>query len=210
MSSSRLVLLDTKGFIYDVYDMGDGRVLKKEKPRLVQYWKHLWHHHSPMHVERNNALSKKLTGALPDLSILGNPEWRSGYSYTQEKVTVLEDYFASHSVEESTRAIDAYIECVFETWRQGFSDVIFNFTHNNGIRDDGSVILLDFNEVTLDKKEVALRIDIKRWLRADSYKRKLHEGPVKVYYAEAMEKAMTKENLDKYWKDNEQLLGKTK
>lgn len=206
MENNAMRLLDIRGYIYTVYDLGNGRVLKKEKPKLLQYCLHLMHWHMPWHVEQNNALSRRLTGSLADLAVLGNPKWLSKHAYTQDKVTILEHYFTQRSFSESTRAIDAYIQCVFDTWKNGFSDVIFNFSHNNGIQPDGTVILLDFNEIVVEKEAVAERIRSKRWLRTDSLNKHVKDEAIKAYFREAMEKAMTLENLDKYWKDNEKLL----
>ena len=206
----KLPCISKNGFVYDVYDLGDGRVLKKEKPKLKQWWQHAYMAGNlPTHVERNNALSRRLVGAIGDLSFLGNPCFESKRSYTQDKLAILEHYFSDHSLDESKRAIDSFIECIFESWRNGFSDVIFNFTHNNGAYPDGRVALIDFNEVVIHKNIVAEKIRIKRWLFSFSYNKKLQEGPLKAYYAEAMAKAIALENLDKYWKDNEKLLGKT-
>lgn len=208
-SAKGLPLVDGRGYIYDVFDMGDGRVLKKEKPKWKQYWLHLQHNHSPAHVEKNNALSRHLTSVLPNLAVLGHPTWLSKRSYTQDKVVILEDYFKSHSFEENKRVIDALIQSIFETWSLGFGDLIFNVTHNNGLRADGSVILLDFNEVSVHKEDILARIAMRRWVKAHSYTRVLPDGELKVYYAAAMDAAMTEENLNRYWKDNEQLLAKT-
>lgn len=200
-------LLDTRGYIFDVYNLENGRVLKKEKSIVKQYALHLPHGNSPAYVEEHKKRGMFLAKTLSHLEIIGNPEIVDDTSYTQDKAVPIKAYFKGHSFEENTKIIDGYSALMYECWRHGFSDIILNFDRNCGVMDDGRVILFDFNEITFDKAMVADRISIKRWLKAAAYK-DLPEGPLKEYYADAMEKAMTLENLDLYWKDNEQLLGK--
>ena len=201
-------LLDTRGYVYDVYDMGDGRVLKKEKPMRLQYAQHAVHGNTPGYVRTHKRRGRKLADGIADPDLIGNPIFPDSKSYTQDKVTILEHYIESHALEENKKIIDAYIESIFDTWKNGFSDIIFNFSHNNGVAPSGRVILIDFNEVTFDKNVVLERFAIKRWLKAASYTKWLQEGDLKRYYAEAMENAMTPANLDRYWHDNAKLLAK--
>lgn len=56
------------------------------------------------------------------------------------------------------KIIDGYVENIFESWKQGFSDRVYNFTINNGIDKNRNIILLYFNEITLFKDEVLKRI----------------------------------------------------
>jgi len=196
-------LLDSRGFIYDVYDLENGRVFKKQKPKFLQYFKHLyWAQHWPLHVERNQRRARKLADRLTDQELIGNPRFESKHSYTQDKVTLYENYIPEHSLEENKRAIDAYIASIYECWKHGFADTVFNFTHNNGFNSRGRSVLIDFNEITFDKAFVLEQIGMRRWLLSWSYRKKLPEGPLKIYYAESMNAALTKEALHRYWKDN--------
>ncbi len=201
--------IDRRGFTYTVYDLGNGRVLKKEKPFLLQYLLHRSHGHTKEYVLRHFAQARLLASVCSDKELLGNPEFTGKRSYTQDVVTVIDSYFSSHTLEENKAIVDGFIQCVFDTWKSGFSDIIFNFTRNNGVTSGGRVILIDFNEVTFRKGDVRALMESERWLHCYSYTRDLPDGALKAYYAEAMAKAMTLENLDRYWKDNEQLLGKT-
>lgn len=202
-------LLSNKGYIYKVYDNGDGRVYKKERPVFVQYLLHCMHGHSKEYVEIHKDLARLLVNVIADKKILGNPEYLDDKTYTQDKVVTLAEYIRAHSLEENKKIFDSYIELIFKTWQCGFSDLIMNFDRNCGVEKDGTVILIDFNEVSFSKKEVALRITEERWLKCYSYTKYLPEGPLKEYYAKAMGGAMTEGNLDRYWKDNAELLGKT-
>ena len=179
-------ILSTHGFIYDVYDLENGRVLKVEKPKLRQYWKHFFYaKHTPFHVERNNALARKLAKNISDPSLLANPHFESSRRYTQDKVLLLQDYFLHHSLEENQRAVDLLIECIFETWKNGFADTIYNFMDSYGFDAQGRVVLVDFNEVTISRAIVAEKIRIKRWTFSYSFTTQL------------------------YWNNNEKLLAKT-
>ncbi len=201
--------LDRRGYTYTVYDIGGDRVLKKLKPAFLQRLLHLSSGNSKQYIEQHRAQSRLLAEACRDKKLIGNPLYESDGSYTQDRCVVIDEYILAHTLKENTKCIDLFIECIFETWKNGFSDIIFNFTRNNGLSQEGKVVLFDFNEVTFDKNEVLALIESKRWLTSYSFTKDLHAGALKDYYAQAMAKAMTRENLDRYWKDNEQLLAKT-
>jgi hypothetical protein len=202
-------LIDRRGFTYNVYDMGDGRVLKKEKPLLLQYILHFPFKHSPSYVHLHKRQAAGIMWVFAGVPFLGRPKYESRCSYSQDKVIIFDAFLEAHSLEENKRAIDAYVALIFTTWEHGLADVIYNFTRNAGVYPDGSVALIDFNEVTFQKEKIAEKIREKRWLIAYSYWKDLRDEALKAYYAAAMEKAMTLENLDLYWKDNAKLLDKT-
>lgn len=209
MFSQKEKLIERRGFTYNVYDIGNGRVLKKEKPRIQQYLLHLPFRHSPKYVRTHRLRARKLMKALSGAELVGNPMRVNNRSYAQDKAIILDAYFATHALEENKKILDGYIQSIFDTWQHGFSDIIFNFTRNCGVVPNGRVILVDFNEVTFDKEEVRRLIESKRFFRALSYTHGLPGRELKEYYRNAMEEQMTVANLDRYWKDNEQLLAKT-
>ena len=200
MSSNDMRLLDERGFTFRVYDLGNGRVLKKEKPIEEQHAAHAEHDNDAEYVKTHHARARQLAFVCADRELIGNPEFLDEHSYTQDKCIVLDAYFAAHDLEQNKRIIDGFIQCMFDMWANGFSDIIFNCTRNNGVLPNGRVILIDFNEVTFEKDEIRALLQNKRWLRSYAYTLDLAEGPLRAYYAEAMEKAMTAENLDLHWK----------
>ncbi len=204
MSSKNMHLLDERGFTYRVYDLGNGRVLKREKPIDEQHAAHAKHNNDAEYVRTHHARAKLLASSCSDRELLGHPEFLDEHSYMQDKCTVLDAYFAAHDIEQNTKIIDGFIQCMFDMWANGFSDIIFNCTRNNGVLPNGRVILIDFNEVTFEKSDVLALIESKRWLRSYAYTLDLSDGPLKDYYAEAMERAMTTGNVDLYWKDGSQ------
>ncbi|MEI8129975.1 MAG: hypothetical protein WCG55_00530 [bacterium] len=201
--------LDRRGYTYTVYDIGGDRVLKKMKPAVLQRLLHLSSGNSKKYIEQHRTRARLLAETCRDKALIGNPQYEIDGSYTQDRCEVIDTYFLSHTLEENKKCVDMFIECIFETWKNGFSDIIFNFTRNNGLSHAGKVVLFDFNEITFVKNEVLALIETERWLHCYSFTKDLHAGALKDYYAQAMATAMTRENLDRYWKDNEQLLAKT-
>lgn len=196
-------LINRKGFFYNVYDMGNGRVLKIEKPRIIQYIKHyFWAGRLPKEVRTLAEISYKIIRSNIDPTLIANPKKENGNSYSQDKVEILENYISLHTIEENKKIIDIYTDHILETWQNGFSDLIFNFTINCGLDKKGKIVLVDFNEVTFDKEEVNKLINKKRWL--DSWSRthwlSFTDKELWAYYSVAMESKITIENLERFWK----------
>jgi len=197
------------GLQFDVYDLGNGRVLKKPKKRWKQYLIYLkW---SPLILFRPKKFCKIIQKANQDrefatkffsknkinFSILGNPDFIPT-GVEQDKVIPLRKLFGQ-SEKEDKKLVDKYVECVFSCWREGFADRIYNIDNNFGLNKNGKMVLLDFFEITLDKSEVKKEIEIKRWEKAAWYKYRIPKR-VKKYYKEKLEKNLTPQNLNKYWK----------
>ncbi len=198
-------LIDSKGFFYNVYDIGNGRILKIEKPRIVQYLKHYFFAgRFPKEVKNLAKTSYKIIGSVIDQELIANPKKENGNSYSQDKVEILDNYIYTHTFEENKRIIDLYVNHILETWQNGFSDKIFNFTRNCGIDKNRKIVLVDFNEVTCDKKVVSDLIHKKRWLHAWSYTHWLSftNKDLWKYYKKVMDSKITHENLEKFWKDS--------
>ena len=195
-------LLAKSGFTYNVYDLGNGRVLKKEKPLLWRacMWLRFGYAPRPIGPLRQNVL--RVMDSRIDKQLLGNPLLVHRADYTQDKLQIMSEYLSTHSFVENTKSVDAYVELIFATWRAGFSDIIFNFSHNCGITSSGTVVLVDFNEVTFAKEVVAERIRIVRWEKSYSF-RVLPNGPLKEYYQKTMAEKITLANLERYWQSYE-------
>jgi len=197
-------LLDKRGFFYTVYDMGNGRVQKIEKPRIVQYLKHFFFAgRLPKEVRKSADISYKVIGSSIDPALLAHPKIESDRSYSQDKVLILEQYIPSHTLEENKKIIDLYANHILETWKNGFSDKIFNFTHNCGIDARGKIVLVDFNEITFNKEEVRSLINKQRWLHAFSstYHLSFNNKGLWKYYKEVMAEKITSENLDIFFRE---------
>ncbi len=200
------------GAQYRIYDTLDGRVLKMplthdETAKIVAGWyasgKIPTIHESDDYTANAKAsvkYFKRLTARYPDLSeSLGNPQFLEGASYSQEKVQLLGEALRNTDLSNGKLLIDKYIELIITHWRYGFGDNVFNFTINNGVDSHQKLVLLDFGEVSFQKRDIEARISDKRWLKAWSYTNDCSEG-LKPYYAEKMNNHVTVENLRTSWK----------
>lgn len=198
-------LIDKRGFFYNVYEMDKGRVLKVEKPRIVQYFKHFFlARRLPNEVRKLAKISYNIIGSKIDQSLIANPKKEKGRSYSQDKVEVLDIYISTHTFEENKKIIDLYANHILETWRNGFSDTVFNFTRNCGLDKNNKIVLVDFNEVTFDKEVAKKLINKKKWLHAWSYTHWLSvsDKDLWMYYGAVIDKKITIENLEVFWKDS--------
>jgi hypothetical protein len=140
-------------------------------------------------------LLKQFPGLAPSF---GNPRFEEHGIYTQDKVRMLEDEITKCSSSTAHQLIDDYAGLILLHWRYGISDYIFNFTANNGIRQDGQLALIDFGEITQDKAKVVRCIQTRRWLRAYSYLEGLPKA-LRPYYTQVMRTRLTDSALEKVW-----------
>ncbi len=86
---------------------------------------------------------------------------------------------------------------VKKLWGFGLHENVFNFTLNNGYNKNNELILVDFNEVTFNQKDVIKDIKEKTWLYRRSYMKLNKEH--KAIFRDLMEKELTEENLKSLW-----------
>lgn len=190
-----------EGYYYNVYDIGNGRVLKKQKNKI----------HILLFILFANKLNIKNTAreytevvhSIPSLrsmytkifntgidkKILGNPVLKDGIDYEQDKI-----------IKTSSTP---FLECIHDTtdliktlWGFGIHESVYNFTINNGY-NDGRLVLIDFNEVTFTIEDAIKDIENKVWLQRYSYTHLPKDK--KPMYADLMEKEITVETLRKSW-----------
>jgi hypothetical protein len=198
------------GLQYDVYSKGD-KVIKVPTKR-IQIAARLFSRNpsivfDPFRLcketgdavrERKESVENLRKNCNLDLRLLGNPVFRDGI-IEQDRVKILDDYLKQDHI-KAKEWVDRYIEFIFESWRNGFSEKVYNLTVNNGVDKSGKLILVDFGELTFKKIDVAEAIRIKRWEQSWSFSCDLGTE-IKEYYQKEMEKNLTLDNLDKYWKD---------
>jgi hypothetical protein len=201
-----------QGFYYDVYDLGNGRVLKTQTGTMVRLRKLLkWYGKTWIKkvvvlisfpaklpgMHRSLALSVATSARHPEL--FGNPTFKDRFAYEQDKATTLGDFFAAHSLDENKAAFDRYPELLHRLWTLGVSDTVFNFTINTGISlKTGALICIDFNEFTQSKDKVMECIKRKKWLTQASL-RDMQTGPLKDAIIAKMAQEITEERLDALW-----------
>lgn len=206
-----------RGWQYAVYDLGNGRILKKKYSNLEKFFlikekqiKKGKPYSLPqilISILRVNKMAgdaneyiRKLSTKF-NLSFLGNPLFDRFGGYGQDKVLLLDDIFNSCSLEDGKRLFDQYSLLIHETWKFGFSDIIFNFLGNNGIDRNGKIIQSDFGEITFNKNKVLENIKNKRWLKANCFCT-FPDGELKEYYKFIMEKEINPAKLKELWKIN--------
>lgn len=189
-------------FFYTVYDLDNGRVLKKENSHLRKLWKHIfWNGKGMSYIRQSLEDSRMLAQHISDPSIIANPVFTVGFDYEQDKVQEVFGYLKTHSFAENKILIDQYVAHIYTTWKHGFSDVIFNMTHNCGVDAKGNLVLLDFNEITFSKDKIRIQIIKKKWLHSWSYHYLRRDKPLSLYYREKMNDSMTLSKLEEFCQD---------
>lgn len=196
-----------KGYMYNVFDLDNGRVIKIEKtlrqklvdtyayeggdiPNYLRAVRHL------MNKKRAVRINEFVRSRV-DPAVVGHPIFLEGINYEQDKVGLLGDVLAGTDMASKRRTIDQYIESILECWENGFSDTVFNFTINSGLGKCGKIVLLDFNEIVTSRQETERRILSKRWRLAWTYHQL--EPQLQAYYRTKMDEIVTIDALDKHW-----------
>ncbi len=200
------------GYQYRVFDLENGKVLKRKCSTFRTFYQmfRVYRRHD---MSQWSALKKslaflrkskdtifevkrRLTQIPPHL--LGNPDFKKGINYEQDKVEIVEKYFNHHSLEENKLLIDKYIQLTQFLWEYGIHDVIYKIRANYGVNSKNEIVLIDFNEVTFSKDEALETIQNKDWLRSRWYAQ-LEEGDLKNYYSDSMNTKITEENFNLHW-----------
>ena len=158
--------------------------------------------------EHSYNFMKQLTQRVPQVqTIIGNIEFLDNLVMEQDRVTILGNLINDSvlKIEFQKQLIDNFIKLIFECWKYGFSDRVFNFTENTGIDERGNLIQIDCGEIVYEKEDVEELINTKRWLNSWSYTKDLQLSEIKKYYAKIMDEHITTENLEKYWRKNTDL-----
>lgn len=171
-----------EGYCYNVYDLGNGRVLKKQKGFLRMVLFIVFANRGDIKnslkeiralfdaIRNMRVLYEELFSHLSDRGLLGDPTLLEGINYTQNVVTTPEHLSVkTMSRDRFEKLIQDYVTLIETCWGYGFADVVYNFTINNGYTHDGKFILIDFNEITFDKERVRKDLVNKVWLSRYSY-----------------------------------------
>jgi hypothetical protein len=192
------------GFYYKVYDLGNGRVTKKETTffhkvlSLIKFYYIFFFAHFDLIRDAHTRIKESFT-LIPYAGYLfGNPTVVGEYEYEQDKVILLKNYFSTHSFEENKVVCQKYVALVLETWEYGFSDIVYNFGLNAGLNARSECILIDFNEITLNKEKMRKDIQQKKWKRQHSTVF-MRSRELKAYVKDLFETTLTEQMLDTIW-----------
>jgi hypothetical protein len=165
-----------EGWQYSVYNMDNGRVLKKFHSPIKSYWVILktifpFKDDSLITVPRFSKSAKKK--ALASFEIiknkkvpawwLGNPKFLNGLDYEQDKARPLHDVFENCGTAAIKSIIDEFIifnKCLLES---GMIDKSFNITKNYGLNKEGKIILIDIGELFDDPERIKKQIMDRAW-----------------------------------------------
>lgn len=140
---------------------------------------------------------KNLSNTGFDMRTIANPIFLEDYQYLQDKVITADTFLRNNK--EMFIFIDRYIEQIKYFWSYGFADRVFNFTLNNGINENGDIVLFDFNEITANINDISSDIGRQKWITQHSNKFHLNSLQ-KQYFKKRMEEEITITNLNKTWK----------
>lgn len=198
-----------KGFYYNVYDIGSGRVRKIPRSQISQFLQLFqWYFlrpkllvkellkapYSKIKTEEQYTISQKVVSTAPQY--FGGIVFY-GQEYEQDIAIRLGDLIETISKEQFIDYCKEYVRVVQELWKLGIGEKIFNFTINAGVVSSGAVVLLDTNEFTFEKAEIESKIISQRPFQSSSFKR-LPE-PLKSPVREIFEREFTLEKLNQFW-----------
>lgn len=198
-----------QGIQYSIYTCGSDRVSKIPASNFTRFCTRVtWLEaglssvfsdirQSRVDAERSiTGLKRRMSDKLSPL--LGRPTLFDNYSYDQDLLKPVGEYFAANDYCRGVVIVDKYIDSIFNLWQFGISDAVFNVTINSGVDKDGNVILMDLGELIFDKDEVRRTIWTRLWLTQFSYL-DIQDLKLRAYYAKAMLSRVTIENLDYHW-----------
>jgi hypothetical protein len=165
-----------RGWQYTVYDMGNGRVLKRYNTRLQAYsimlrqcfpyirnpiWKIPGYHRGC----RNTAISsmQKIKETKMDMALFGHPKILNELDYEQDKAVPLRSYFKGLTFDEGKRVIGEFIEFNDILVRNRLIDKSFLIGKNYGIDSRGKIILIDIGELYSAEESIKRQIAKKPW-----------------------------------------------
>ena len=169
-----------RGWQYTVYDMRNGRVLKKYNTRFIAYCMMLhdcfpyikypvWEfpkYHKRCKREAAESIQKILHTTLESW-MLGNPQTRNELDYEQDAVIPLRKYFKHLTLEEGKKIIDAFIEFNKILIKHSLIDRNFLITDNFAIDVNKNIILIDLGELYSDAKQIHNHIAKRPWMSFD-------------------------------------------
>ncbi|MBT3404567.1 hypothetical protein HN832_03490 [archaeon] len=132
----------------------------------------------------------------------GNPEFIGPREIKQDRAILmsdaLENLISKNKISEAQKLIDQYIKLILNLWQYKIHELNYKFYSNYGVINN-QVILLDFLEITEDKKEVIDYIKNKKWDSKKDLKKRIPPKLIE-YYIKKMNENINLKNLEKFWK----------
>lgn len=191
-----------RGWQYSVYDLENGRVIKKMNSRFLAYlqmlkgcfpYTKLGINQFPKMFQASVNMATNSIRSLKKISfdkkLLGNPKFfENSLEYEQDKIIPVEDYLKTISVEEGKKAIDEFYNFNINLISLGFIDKSFAIAKNFGIDHQGKIILSDLGELYFSPE---LRNQIQKRPWAANYVIKPLPKNLRNYFVEKMDRLLT-------------------
>ncbi len=195
------------GYYYEVYDLNNGKVLKKKKAfseitkafegkNRLGYLEKIYK--TRKHIRYCERVTETIKKSLIPKELLANPLCLNKTDYEQDKVVLLMDYFDSHSLQENKLIVDSYIDLTREFLGHGIHDNVYKFKNGYGINASGKVVCIDFNEMIFSKEKVLELVSNEEWRKQAQFT-KFPEGELKEYIGEKFKEILNSEIINKYW-----------
>ena len=131
--------------------------------------------------------------------LFGDPIFLGEGCYVQTRVRPVRVILHSEADRSLWPALIAgCVNAMTRLWRWGLHETSLNFTGNFGLATDGTVVLMDFGELTSDRQEVAQALERELWRHSWSATRDLTPEQRDIYFRCA-ESAFTRDKLERVW-----------
>lgn len=167
-----------EGWQYAVYDLGNGRVLKKFHSPLRSYWTILktifpFNNDPLTSIPRYSRDMKSKARAsfyvLQKANIpaewIGKPSFINELDFEQDKVRPLHDVFVDITVDEAKQIVDKFVLFNKQLLVRGLIDKSFNITKNYGLDEKGEIVLIDIGELFDGKERIRQQCLDRAWAK---------------------------------------------
>ncbi|MBP7005635.1 hypothetical protein KBB27_00730 [Patescibacteria group bacterium] len=188
-----------EGWQYTVYDLHNGRVLKKYNSPFRTSWIILKDvvpgemggiRKIPQYIhdlKRKAQISFDiLTHKNLPAAWFGNFTRLHGLDYEQDKITPLHDVFAKASREHSKNTVDQFVKFNERLLSHGIVDKFFNISKNFGLDANGEMVLADIGELVEDEQKI-LKLRASRVWAVDYKLKWIRDKEVRGYFVEQMD-----------------------
>lgn len=165
-----------QGWQYTVYDLENGKVLKKFHSWIRAYFvifreifpfKNNSFFAIPRFVKDMKRKADVSFEILKRINIpqelMANPKFINKYDFEQDKVVPLHDVFEKLDTDGTKKVIDQFIEFNKKLMSFGVIDKSFNFTRNYGLNNKNEIVLIDIGELFDNKELIDKQIKKRVW-----------------------------------------------
>ena len=165
-----------QGWQYTVYDLENGRVLKKFHSWTRAYFvifREIFPFNNDSFFEIPTFIKDMKRKADVSFEILkkvnlpqewmANPRFINKYDFEQDKVIPLHDVFDNLDTNEIKNIINQFIELNKKLMSFGVIDKSFNITKNYGLNNKKEIVLIDIGELFDDKDLIDKQIKNRVW-----------------------------------------------